>query len=63
MSFYKYTILGKGEIPAAPILEIKILSLDKNKLKTVDCLAFLDTGSDCTLIPLNFLAKKKSLLF
>ena len=57
MSFYKYTVLGNGEIPAAPILKIEIRSLDKNNFKTADCLAFLDTGSDCTLIPLNFLAK------
>jgi hypothetical protein len=57
VSFYKYTILGNGEIPSAPILDIKIISLDKNNIKTVNCSAFLDTGSDCTLIPLNFLAQ------
>lgn len=57
MSSYKYTVLDNGEIPSAPILDIRVTSLDKNNLKTVNCSAFLDTGSDCTLIPLNFLAK------
>ena len=57
MSSYKYTILDNGNIPSAPILDIKIISLDQNNIKTITCSAFLDTGSDCTLIPLNFLAK------
>ncbi|MEL6439419.1 MAG: hypothetical protein AAFQ80_09225, partial [Cyanobacteria bacterium J06621_8] len=34
MSFYKYTVSGNGEIPAAPILKIEVLSLDKNNFKT-----------------------------
>lgn len=60
MSFYRYTILGNGEIPSAPILDVTIASLDKSNYETVTCPAFLDTGSDCTWVALNALAKIKA---
>ncbi len=53
MCSYNYTSLG--EQPEAPLIEIQITSLEATNPKTVSWTAFLDTGSDCTLVPLDAL--------
>lgn len=57
MTSYQYISLKNSDIPSAPIVDIQITSLNKANPKTVTSNAFLDTGSDCTLIPLNILSK------
>jgi hypothetical protein len=49
---YSYISLGKGK-PAAPLITVQITSLDATKPKKVNWRAFLDTGSDITLVPLD----------
>lgn len=56
MGSYNYTSLGE-EKPAAPLITVQITSLDKTKPKKVSGRAFLDTGSDITLVPLDALAQ------
>lgn len=57
MKTYPYFSLGQG-IPPAPILEIKVLTPDwANFPGELSVEAFLDTGSDCTLIPLEIMSQ------
>jgi len=56
MSRYTYTSLGT-EIPPAPLIEVKLSTPGDNPLQTLNCTAFLDSGSDCTLVPLDLLIK------
>lgn len=56
MSRYPYVSLGEG-IPPAPILPIIVTPPDwANNPVTFPTEAFLDTGSDCTLIPLEIVS-------
>lgn len=56
MARYPYTSLGEG-LPPAPILPVTITPPDwASNPKQYDLEAFLDTGSDCTLIPLEVLS-------
>ena len=56
MQSFNYVNVGNGK-PLAPIIGIKITApewLDKSGEYSID--AFLDTGSDCTLIPLEIIS-------
>jgi len=53
---YNYTSLGE-EKPNAPLITVELASLDKTKPKKVNWRAFLDTGSDITLVPLDALVQ------
>ncbi|MGV0023385.1 hypothetical protein [Phormidesmis priestleyi] len=56
MTPYPYLNIGEG-LPLAPILPVIITPPDwANNLTTSSIEAFLDTGSDCTLIPLKLLS-------
>lgn len=56
MGSYNYTSLGEGK-PNAPLITVQLTSLDKTEPKKVNWRAFLDTGSDITLVPLDALVK------
>ncbi len=59
MQRFDYVSLGDG-LPLSPILDIKIVPpewLDKTGEYPIK--AFLDTGSDCTLIPLEIISHLK----
>ncbi len=56
MQSFNYVNVGDG-LPLAPIITIKVASpdwLDKTGEYSIE--AFLDTGSDCTLIPLEIIS-------
>jgi hypothetical protein len=53
---YSYTALSSG-IPAIPIMPVTIATPGLNPDISLELQAILDTGSDCTLIPFDFLAK------
>jgi predicted aspartyl protease len=54
MNYYSYTKISDNlVIPAAPILEILLTHPDASRQRQYILEAFLDTGSDCTLIPLE----------
>lgn len=56
MQSFNYVNVGDG-LPLAPIISIKVTApewLDKSGEYAID--AFLDTGSDCTLIPLEVIS-------
>jgi hypothetical protein len=56
MSAYPYLNVGEG-LPPAPILPITVAPPDwANSPATYQVEAFLDTGSDCTLIPLEIVS-------
>lgn len=56
MQQFDYINLGDG-LPLAPIIETKITPPDwKNNNKQYQIMSFLDTGSDCTLIPLEIIS-------
>lgn len=57
MTSYPYTSSDNSDVPPAPIIDIQIASLSRTNPRSISGKAFLDTGSDCTLIPLNYLAK------
>ena len=62
MGSYPYTKLGfirsGQEIPAAPVLKIAIMSPPwRSDGKIVERDAFIDTGSDITLIPLEVISQ------
>ena len=61
MSSYTYVSLGT-EIPPAPLIQVKLFSPGENNLQFVNCTAFLDSGSDCTLVPLDLLIKVNALI-
>jgi predicted aspartyl protease len=51
---YSYTKISDNlAIPFAPILELVLIHPDENRQRQYPIEAFLDTGSDCTLIPLE----------
>ena len=54
---YYYKELEPG-IPPAPIIPIVITTPDwQDNANQVEIEAFLDTGSDCTLVPLSLISK------
>jgi hypothetical protein len=54
MTSYPYTKISDNlAIPAAPILAVLLTHPDPNRQREYSLEAFLDTGSDCTLIPLE----------
>jgi hypothetical protein len=53
---YSYTALF-SDIPGIPIMPVMISTPGPNPILSVEIQGVLDTGSDCTLIPFNFLAK------
>ncbi len=56
MQSFNYVNVGDG-LPLAPIINIKVAApdwLDKSGEYSIE--AFLDTGSDCTLIPLEIIS-------
>ena len=54
---YYYKKLEPG-IPSAPIIPIVVITPDwQDKKSQVEIEAFLDTGSDCTLVPLSLISK------
>jgi Retroviral aspartyl protease len=53
---FDYVNVGDG-LPSAPIISIKVTPPDwLNKTRKYQIEAFLDTGSDCTLIPLEIIS-------
>lgn len=59
MSLFNYVDLGAG-LPPAPIVALTIYRPEWERQLTENlgysCTAFLDTGSDCTLLPLQAIA-------
>jgi hypothetical protein len=59
MSLFNYVDLGAG-LPPAPIVSLAIYPPKWEQKLTENlcysCTAFLDTGSDCTLLPLESIA-------
>jgi hypothetical protein len=54
MTSYPYTKISDNlAIPAAPILAVLLMHPDATRQRQYALEAFLDTGSDCTLIPLE----------
>ena len=57
MQKFDYVNVGNG-LPVAPIINIRVAPPDwLNKGGEYQIEAFLDTGSDCTLIPLEIISK------
>jgi hypothetical protein len=56
---YPYTALSSG-IPAIPLISITLTAPGDKPALSLECQAIPDTGSDCTLIPFDFLAKIKA---
>ncbi len=59
MASYPYVELGGG-IPPIPILAIELFGSGANERLTAMTEGILDTGSDCTLVPLDVLMKVKA---
>jgi hypothetical protein len=59
MALFNYVDLGAG-LPPAPIVSLNIYPPEWERKLIEDlcysCTAFLDTGSDCTLLPLDAIA-------
>jgi len=59
MSSYSYTELGKtpkgNQIPPAPFVNVKLISIENGCNKRIDCSALLDTGSALTLFPMKLI--------
>lgn len=54
MGTYRYTRIG-SEIPAIPIIPLELIKPGRFEQPSVIGQAILDTGSDCTLIPIPWL--------
>jgi hypothetical protein len=54
MGTYRYTSLG-SEIPAIPLMSLELIKPGKKDGISVMGQAILDTGSDCTLVPIPWL--------
>lgn len=50
-------ISDEDQVPLAPIVLITLSNRDPYSKKTQNCLAFLDTGSDVTLVPILMISK------
>ncbi|MBZ8180257.1 hypothetical protein [Oscillatoria salina] len=56
MGIYNYTFISP-EIPAIPLIKVQLFTPGLTPTTKLDCEAILDTGSDCTLIPLPLLVQ------
>lgn len=54
MGIHQYTFLT-SDIPPIPLLSVQLATPGIEPRKTIDTQAILDTGSDCTLVPLPLL--------
>lgn len=61
MSIYAYTSLG-ADIPAAPLIQVRLSSPEEKPSVTLSCTAFLDSGADCTLVPFDLLIKVNAVI-
>ncbi len=57
MGTYSYTFVSTA-IPPIPLISVT-LKTPSSKDVAIKCSSILDTGSDCTLIPIPFVAKVK----
>ena len=58
MGIYSYTFVSTT-IPPIPLISVTLYSPSSNYSLSLNCQAILDTGSDCTLIPIPFVTKVK----
>ena len=58
MSTYSYTFVSTA-IPSIPLISLTLKTPQANSDNLVKCQGILDTGSDCTLIPLPLVIKVK----
>ena len=58
MSTYSYTFVSTA-IPPIPLISLTLKTPQANSDNLVKCQGILDTGSDCTLIPLPLVIKVK----
>lgn len=56
MGTYSYTFVSTT-IPPIPLISVTLKSPCSNSDPSVKCQGILDTGSDCTLVPIPLLAK------
>ena len=56
MGVYRYTKLDQ-DLPPIPILQIQLMQPGAVRRAGLICSAILDTGSDCTLIPIPLLQR------
>ncbi len=54
---YNYTLVSTS-IPAIPLISVQLKSPSSSS-KSIICQAILDTGSDCTLVPIPLVLKVK----
>jgi hypothetical protein len=54
MGTYRYTFLN-ADIPAIPIVPLELIQPGQFELRAVVGQGILDTGSDCTLVPIPWL--------
>jgi hypothetical protein len=60
MTHYPYTQISENlAIPPAPILPVMFTHPDASRQREYQVEGFLDTGSDCTLIPLEAVSGAK----
>jgi hypothetical protein len=53
---YSYTFVS-AEIPALPLMGVQLKKPTSNSSISLDCQAILDTGADCTLVPIPFVTR------
>jgi len=53
---YNYTFLSP-EIPAIPLISVQLTTPGQYRATQLECQAILDTGSDCTLVPIPLLVQ------
>ncbi|MGG6269179.1 hypothetical protein ACQ4M3_26280 [Leptolyngbya sp. AN03gr2] len=58
MTSFEYQTFADG-IPAIPILSVRLFQPGQPTSAQFECASILDTGSDCTLLPLPVLVKAK----
>ena len=58
MSIHSYTFVSTA-IPPIPLISLTLKSPQPNSSLLVKCQGILDTGSDCTLVPLPLVIKVK----
>ncbi|MDJ0650477.1 MAG: hypothetical protein QNJ60_17420 [Xenococcaceae cyanobacterium MO_188.B19] len=56
MGTYSYTFVSTAN-PPIPLISVTLKSPRSNSAPSVKCQGILDTGSDCTLVPIPLLAK------
>lgn len=58
MGTYNYTFVSTA-IPPIPLISVTLQSPNSNLSLSVKCAGILDTGSDCTLIPIPLVTSVK----